>query len=450
MVPPPPGVNPRAVYRKIWWRIVPLVFCLYIVSYLDRVNLSFVKEDMCNELSFSDAVYGWGSGLFFFIGYLILEIPGAILVERWSARKWFTRILVTWGICSMAVALVKTPNQFYFARFALGLAEAGFFPGIIVYFSHWFPRAERARALAGMILSIPVSLAFGARFSNWLLEQNLFGLGGWQLVLMVEGLPAVMLGCALPFLLTDWPRQAKWLSPAEGDWLQRTLDQERNEVESHGTASIRQVIRRPTVWLLALGICAANIGGYGLVFWLPEAVTSFLLQSRPEVTYSEKGNWLMIVYAFGLAGVWLSGQSSDRTGERKWHCVAGMVLTGVFLALSSLPGQSWTLTFIWLCITEFFILSWAPAFWPLPSQTLSPVIAAAAIGFINMWANVAGMLGSPIVAQMKKAGFDNRACLLFLAGCYVTGGLIISMLHVPKLKGTPPSVRTDAQVPENG
>src|SRR6266545_744410 len=175
-----------ALQRQVAWRVLPLVFLLYIVAYLDRANVGFAKLRMASDLQFSEEVFGLGIGIFF-IGYLLLEIPGALIVERWSARKWFARILITWGVCSMGMALVRTPAQFYVARFLLGLAEAGFFPGVIVYFTHWFPRADRARALAGMVLAIPVSLALGARVSSWLLEVGWFGLDGWQWVFLIEG-----------------------------------------------------------------------------------------------------------------------------------------------------------------------------------------------------------------------------------------------------------------------
>ena len=204
----------RCARRKVAWRVLPLLFLLYVIAYLDRTNISAAKLKMKDDLAFSEAVFGLGIGLFF-IGYLFLEIPGALLVERWSARKWFARILITWGFCSMAMALVETPTQFYAARFLLGLAEAGFFPGVIVYFTHWFPRRDRARAMTGMLVGIPISLSLGAYVSGWLLEQKWYGLAGWQWVFVVEGIPAVLLGIAVPFLLTDRPHQAKWLTPEE-------------------------------------------------------------------------------------------------------------------------------------------------------------------------------------------------------------------------------------------
>lgn len=426
-------VDPKAIRRKVWWRIVPLIFFLYIVAYLDRANVGFAKLRMQEDLEFSEGVFGWGIGIFF-AGYLILEIPGAILVERWSARKWFARILITWGICSMGMALVRRPWEFYLARFLLGLAEAGFFPGVIVYFTHWFPKAERGRALAGMVLGVPVSLALGARVSGMLLDVNWFGLAGWQWVFIAEGLPAVLLGVCVPFLLTDRPNQAKWLAPAERDWLDETLQRERTEAAKTGAGTIRAALTQPTVWLLALGIFATNMGGYALAFWLPTAVKDLLRDLQRDASDQAVLNWTGLVFLCGLAGVWLSGQSSDRTGERKWHCIAGQVLAGVFLAASVIPGQPWAAVFGWLCLVGFFAFFWPSPFWVLPTQTLSPAIVAVAIGMINMAANAAGGLGSPIVGQMKEHGLSDRACLLFLAACYVVGGIIIAMLRVPATK----------------
>lgn len=415
--------------RKVARRTLPLIFVLYVVAYLDRVNAGFAKLPMKADLDFSDRVFGWGFGLFF-AGYLVFEIPGALLVEHWSARKWFARILVTWGACSMATALVTTPVQFYLARFLLGVAEAGFFPGLIVYFTHWFPRRDRAKALAGMVLGIPVSLALGAQVSAVLIAQDWFGLAGWQWMFLVEGAPAVLLGLAVPFLLTDRPRQARWLTPAERDWLEGTLEAERREAAAGGAVSVRQVLRRPTVWLLALGIMAANTGGYALVLWLPTALKGLLAQLGKPAADSDVLAWLGLVYACGLGGVWLSGWSSDRTGERKWHCAAGMALTGVCLALSIVPGLPWPVLLTGLCLTVFWAFSWPSPFWVLPTLTLTSSAAAVAIGFVNMCANLAGLLGSATVGEMRTAGASDAECLLFLAGCYALGGAFVSLIRV--------------------
>lgn len=426
--PPELAVDPRALRRKIAWRILPLIFAGYIIAYLDRANAGFAKLQMQEQLRFSDDVFGWGFGIFF-AGYLLLEIPGALLVEHWSARKWFMRIFLTWGLCSMGMALVRTPGQFYFARFLLGLAEAGFFPGIIVYLTHWFPRAERARAMAALLLGVPVSLALGARLSASLLEVTWFGLEGWQWVFLVEGVPAVLMGFTVPFLLTDRPRQARWLTAAESTWLEETLEWERQASGATGRAPLREVLREPTVWLLALGILATNTGGYALVFWLPTAVQSLLQATGRDASSPAVLNWLGLIYLCGMAGIWLSGQSSDRSGERKWHCVAGQVLAGVFLVASVVPHQPWEWVLAWLCLVGVFAYFWPSPFWVLPTLTLSSSSAAVSIGLINMCANLAGLLGSPIVGRLKASGFDDRVCLVFLASCYLLGGAIIALLR---------------------
>jgi ACS family tartrate transporter-like MFS transporter len=419
---------------KVAVRILPLLFLLYVISYLDRTNISAAKLKMKDDLAFSEAVFGWGIGLFF-IGYLFLEIPGALLVERWSARKWFARILVSWGAVSMAMALVETPAQFYLVRFLLGLAEAGFFPGVIVYFTHWFPRKDRARALTGMLIGIPISLSLGAYVSGWLLEQTWLGWAGWQWVFVVEGVPAVVMGVAVPFLLTDRPHQAKWLTTEERSWLESTLERERLEAAKIGTMKMREALQLRTVWLLGLGIFATNIGGYAFAFWLPTAVKGLLLATGRDASDPNVLNWSCLVYFCGLGGVLLSGWSSDRTGDRKWHCFAGQIGAGTFLALSAIPGQRWEIVFVWLCLAGFFANFWYTPFWVLPTLSLSLSAAAVAIGFINMCANLAGFTGSPIVGEMRKAGFGDGACLLFLAGAFAFGAVFVSMVRIPPRRG---------------
>ncbi len=426
---PERNVRPEQVRRKVAWRILPLMFVLYVIAYLDRANAGFAKLRMKDELGWSDDVFGWGFGIFF-AGYLLLEIPGALIVEHWSARKWFARILFTWGLCSMGMAFVRTPWQFYLARFLLGLAEAGFFPGVIVYFTHWFPRAERGRALSVLVLGVPISLALGARLSGLLLEQSWWGIPGWQWVFLIEGAPAVVIGVALPFLLADRPRQARWLTPDESNWLEAKLERERKEAAVGGAVNLRQALRQPAVWLLALGILATNTGGYAMVFWLPSVMTNLLTELDMPSTPGVVLNGISLIYMAGLAGVWLSGQSSDRTGDRKWHCVTGQVFTGVFLALSVLPGQPLGIVWMWLCCMGFFAFFWPSPFWLLPTLTLSSSAAAVSIGFINICANVAGLLGPPLVGHMKSLEFEDSQCLTLLAGCYIAGGVIVALLRV--------------------
>ena len=410
--------------RKVAWRVLPLVFVIYIVAYLDRANVGFAKLRMASDLKFSEEVFGLGMGIFF-LGYLILEIPGALLVERWSARKWFARILISWGFVSALTAFVQTPMQFYVARFLLGVAEAGFFPGIIVYFTHWFASRDRARALSGLVMAVPFSLAMGSQVSALLLEVNWLGLAGWKWLFILEGLPAVVLGVVTLVCLTDRPRHAKWLTPEERDHLEGLLAAEARAKESTGAVTVWQALRLRNVWLLALGIFATNTGGYALGFWLPTTVKNLSGGSdRAALFFSG------LFYACGMVGVFFSGQSSDRSGDRKWHCVGGQVATALLLAGSAIHGQSFPLVMTWLCATGLAAYFWPSPFWALPTLTLTASAAAVSIGFINMLANLAGYLGNHINGWLHSRLTSESTCLLFLAACYFLGGVLISFVDV--------------------
>ena len=424
----------RRARRKVAWRVLPLLFLLYVIAYLDRANVGFAKLKMQKDLEFSETVFGIGVALFF-VGYMFLEVPGALLVERWSARKWFARILVSWGACSMAMALVETPTQFYVVRFLLGLAEAGFFPGVIVYFTHWFPRRDRARAMSVMLLGVPLSLAFGARVSAVLLEQNWFDLKGWQWVFLIEGAPAVLLGLFLPFLLTDRPRQANWLTPEEREWLEGELEAERRATAAVGTVSLKQALRTRNVWLLALALLATNIAGYIFVFWLATVVEGLLAVAGRAADATNVLNWTGFIFLCGAVGVRVSGWSSDRTGERRWHCIAGQLGAAAFLTLAMVPGQSWGMVFAWLCVAGFFAMFWFTPFWVLPTMTLTSSAAAVSIGVINMCGNIAGAIGSPIVGALRDAGFGDRASMAFVAACFVVGAVFVALVRVPARRG---------------
>ena len=421
-----PSVDMAALRRKVAWRVLPLVFVLYIVAYLDRANAGFAKLRMAGDLKFSDAVFGLGIGIFF-IGYLLLEIPGALLVERWSARKWFARILISWGIVSSLTAFVTTPAEFYAARFLLGVAEAGFFPGIIVYFTHWFTAQDRTRALSGLVMAIPFGLAVGAPVSGLLLEVTWLGLAGWQWLFILEGIPAVILGFVTLRYMTDRPRHAQWLTPAERDYLELALATEAQAKEGKNKVSVWQALRLPNVWLLALGIFATNTGGYALTFWLPSMVKS-LSGGTDRATLLYSG----LFYGCGLVGVFISGQSADRTGERKWHCVFGQAATAFFLAGSAMTGQPFAVVMTWLCLTGFVTYFWPSPFWALPTLTLTASAAAVSIGFINMCANLAGWLGNYQMGWLRSHGYSDSSCLFFLASCYLMGAILVSFVKIQK------------------
>jgi ACS family tartrate transporter-like MFS transporter len=413
-----------ALQRKVAWRILPISILLYFVAYLDRANVGFAKLRMARDLGFSEEVFGLGIGIFF-IGYLTLEIPGALLVERWSARKWFARILITWGVLSAATAFVETPVQFYTARFFLGVAEAGFFPGLIVYFTHWFPMEQRARAMSGFIVAIPLSLALGAPVSGALLGVEWFGMRGWQWLFILEGLPAVVLGAATLRFLTDRPRDARWLSEAERNHLEGVLAKEARVKESQRAFTIREALRTRNVWLLAMGIFATNTGGYALTFWLPTTIKN-LSGGSDSSTLLYSG----LYYLCGLVGVLYSGFLADRSGNRKWTCIGAMWLTGILLGLSAIPNQSFPVVMTWLLLTGLVATAWPPPFWALPGATLTASAAAASVGMINMCANFAGYFGNHLIGWIKVRGASDSDCLFFLAAWYLLGGAIVSFVRV--------------------
>jgi ACS family tartrate transporter-like MFS transporter len=257
--------------RKIAVRLLPFIFLLYIINFLDRTNVGVAKLRMVDEPWFNDWVFGIGSGVFF-IGYLALEIPGALLVERWSARRWIARILISWGLCTVLVGLVRDPLEFYGARFLLGLAEAGFFPGILVYLTHWIYPGDRARAMSVLMLGVPCAMGLGAVLAGPILELAWFGVPGWRWLFILEGLPAVVLGFVTLFYLTDHPRDARWLEPEERDWIERELEAEKRRKSATAHLTIWQAFRERNVLLLTAILFLAALPNYAFMFWLPTIV----------------------------------------------------------------------------------------------------------------------------------------------------------------------------------
>ena len=422
----PAPFDPAQTRKKIAWRILPFIFILYIIAYLDRANVAFAKLSMSEDLKFSELAFALGAGIFF-IGYLVLEIPGALIVERGSARKWFARILITWGFCTILVGLVNTPKQFYVARFLLGVAEAGFFPGIIVYFTHWFPSRERARALSGLVMAIPISLALGAPISALILQHvDWLGLAGWRWMFILEGVPAILFGVITLYYFTDHPRDAKWLEPREREWITAELEAEKKQKQTRGHVSIWAALRQRNVLLLAFALCAANAGGIAFGFWLPTTI-----KNASNASNAAASAWSALPYFASLIFVFLAGRSSDRTGKRKLHTAVGQVLTGVFLAISTIPGQSFPAIMFWLCLTAAAAYSWPASFWVLPTLTLTESAAAASIGLINSVGNLGGFIGPYLFGYLRDAHWSHTGCLLLLAGFYLLAAGLIWAIEVP-------------------
>jgi ACS family tartrate transporter-like MFS transporter len=419
-----PPVADRA-RRKIARRILPFVFVLYIISYLDRANVAFAKLSMTAELGFSEAVFGFGAGIFF-IGYLFLEIPGALIVERWSARKWIARILVSWGICSSLMGLIRTPTHFYAARFVLGLAEAGFFPGIIVYLTHWFTGRDRARAMASFIVGVPVSLVLGAPISSIFLRLHWAGVSGWRWVFILEGAPAVVFGVITWFYLTDYPRDAAWLDPDEREWITRELQCENGRKRAHNNFSPWQGLRQRNVIFLALALCLANVEGYAFVFWLPTTI-----HRVSGLSASASTAWSALPFIVGLIAMIASGRRSDRAGERKFHAAIPLMLAAVFFALSAVPGQTFPMVLTWLCLTTAAGYSFSAPFWVLPTMTLGESAAAASIGLINLVGNLGGFIGPSIVGFVLTRTHSYPLGMMILAMSAMLGAFVLLAVRVP-------------------
>jgi ACS family tartrate transporter-like MFS transporter len=407
-------------------RILPYFFVLYIIAYLDRANVTFAKLSMVADLKFSEAVFGTGAGIFF-LGYFLLEIPGALIVEKWSARLWMARILVTWGLFTVLVGFVKTPVEFYTARFLLGMAEAGFFPGVIIYMTHWFPARDRARAMSGFILAVPISFVIGAPLSAWCLSLNLFGMPGWRWIFILQGLPAILFGLITPFYLNDHPRQAAWLDPEERDWIVAELERERQGKRTAGQVGVIRALFQRHVLKLAAALCLIVLASYGYVFWLPTTI-----QRASGVSISRATLLSALPFVVATTPIWFMGRSSDRRRERKLHTAVPLILAGIFFGLTTIPGQPFALTMTWLCLTALMMWAWAPSFWVLPTVTLGESAAAASVGFINSIGNLGGFFGPTIVGALLTANHSYSFAVVFLCAAFWAAAALILSLKLPQ------------------
>jgi MFS transporter, ACS family, tartrate transporter len=410
------------VHRKIFRRLIPFLFILYIIAYLDRANVAFAKLSMSADLGFSEAVFGLGAGIFY-AGYILLEIPGALIVERWSARIWMSRIMITWGLCTVWVGLVHTANQFYLSRCLLGIAEGGFFPGIVVYLSHWFAKHDRARAMAGFTMAAPAALVVGAPISAAILKFNGLGLAGWRWVFILEGLPAVVFGIIILFFLTDHPRQAQWLEPDEREWISSRLDEEKQTSVGSGHLTVWQGLRQPNVLFLASACAFANLSMFAYLLWLPATIQN---ASGLSVTLST----VCSAFPFALAMIVIPvvGRSSDRTGKRKLHTIVPLVLAASFFFLSATPGLPFSLVLLLLCLTGAAAFSWGVSFWVIPSLILSESAAAASVGLINMVNSIGSFLGPTVVGYLLSRNFTHREVVTLLSSCFmISAGLVAAV-----------------------
>jgi ACS family tartrate transporter-like MFS transporter len=408
--------------RRIIRRIMPYLFVLYIIAFLDRVNVSYAKLEMLHDLNFSEAVYGFGAGIFFF-GYFLFEIPGSIIVEKWSARKWIARIMISWGILAVLMGFIHTETQFYGVRFLLGAAEAGFFPGIIVYLSHWFRYEDRAKAVAMFMTAIPFSNILGSPISGLLLDIKWFNLQGWRWLFILEGFPAIIFGFVTLYYLTDRPQQAKWLKDDEREWITGELEKEHQQKAASHSLSILKAFQNRDVLLLTAAYFFIVTSNYGLNFFLPTFVKKLSGSSNLMITLITA-----IPYCFYLIAMLFLGWSSDRTGERRWHTVIPMVAVGLGLLLSIPAQDNAVLAVAMFSLASAGLGGYLPSFWALPTRFLTGAAAAATIGLVNSVGNLGGFVGPYVVGYLNTRTNSFVGGVLYLAiSAFVAACCIVAL-----------------------
>jgi ACS family tartrate transporter-like MFS transporter len=402
--------------RKVTWRVIPFLFVLYIIAWLDRVNVGFAALEMNADLGFSSATFGIGSGIFF-LGYCLFEIPSNIILERVGARLWIARIMVTWGLISAGLMLVRTPQLFYLLRFLLGVAEAGFFPGVIYYLSLWYPTAQRARAIAAFMTAVPLTGLIGGPLSGALLGlDGVYGLKGWQWLFLLEGLPAMVLGISVIFCLNDRPETTHWLTPEERDWLVDKLAAERKACVLR--PDIRAALTDIAVWKLGIIFLLTAAGFYGYSFWAPLVIKSLSGLSNFKV-----GLVLGAISAITILGMLLNGYHSDRKGERAIHIAVPLLITAVGFFGCALLHQP-VLAIIALALVPLgHCASYGP-FWSMPTQFLTGPAAAAGIALVTMIANVGGFAGPALIGWLKTRTGTHADAFLLLGGLAVIAALL--------------------------
>ena len=408
--------------RRIARRLLPFLFVLYVIAFLDRMNIGAAALQMPADLGFSPSVIGFGAGIFF-LGYFLLEIPGALIVERWSARRWIARIMISWGIVTVLMAFIHTPRQFYWVRFMVGAAEAGFLPGVIVYLTHWFRYQDRAKAVAVFYAANPLSYVIGSPLAGLLLGLSWLGMRGWRWLFIIEGIPAVVLGVITIFYLTDWPEQARWLPEDERSWITEQLRREKEAKKRVHSFSVWGALRNRDVLLLTLCYFCAMTGSYGIAFWLPTIVKRLSGQSDMNVTLLAA-----MPYVAGFVTQQLNGWHSDRTGERRWHAALPVILCGVALSLAVIYSSRSTISITLFVLVGACFYGFQPCFWAVPTLFLSDSAAAASIGLINSVGNLGGFAGPFVIGYLANRTHSFAPGLWYLViSLFVSGALMLAV-----------------------
>jgi len=404
-------------YAKVTWHILPLLFLCYVASYLDRVNVGFAKLQMATDLHLSDTVFGLGAGIFF-IGYFIFEVPSNVILHRVGARIWIARIMVTWGIVSGAMVFVNGPIMFYVMRFLLGVAEAGFFPGVVLYLTYWYPANRRGKITALFMTAIALSGVIGGPLSGWVMQSmpGVYGLAGWQWMFVIEAIPSLVLGLATIAYLQDRVHDAKWLTDDEKKLIATQIGAEDKE---KGEGTVSQTFANPRVWLCALIYFSFVMGLYGVGFWLPTIIKATGVKSPLDI-----GMLTAVPYAFAAVAMVLIGRSADRLRERRWHVAIPGVVGAVGLLLSTLFGDNTWLSMSALTLATVGILTTLPLFWSLPTAFLGGTAAAAGIALINSVGNLAGFVSPFMVGWLKDLTHSTNSGMYMLTASLVLGAVL--------------------------
>ena len=422
MIASPPDFE-AALVAKLTRRLVPFLFLLYIVAYLDRINVGFAALQMQGQLRFNDEVYGLGAGMFF-AGYFVFQVPSNLLLERVGARRWLAALMVAWGLISSSMIFVRTPHGFYALRFLLGVAEAGFFPGVILYIKNWFPPTARARTVARFATAGPLSGVLGGPISGALLGLHHAGLAGWQWMFLMEGVPAIVLGSLAAWYLTDRPEEAFWLSEEERAGLLECLRRERRETAAFSRSNLGAAFTHPGIWLLALVYFGLNTVAYGVSLWLPN-----LIRSLSGVSNFVIGLLSTIPYIAAAIAMVLVGLHSDHSGERRWH-TALPAFAGAAALLLAAQSTAVTPMILGITVAVLGVFSMMGPFWTMPTSMLSGTAAAVAIALINSVGNLGGFFGPYIIGRVRNESGGFKGGLLVIGATLALGGVIALLVRL--------------------
>ena len=418
-----------AVISRLMWRLMPFLFLLYIVAYLDRINVSFGVLQMREQFGLSDRVIGRASGIFF-IGYFFFQLPSNLVLEKFGVRRWISLLMVTWGVISCLMIFIRGPISFYAMRFLLGAAEAGFFPGIILYMKRWFPASARATAVAWFMTANPLAGVVGSPISGSLLNLHGGGLAGWQWMFLIEGMPAILLGGAVFLTLSDYPHDAKWLVGEERAWLLETLERERLSEPPVAVGDFWKVLVSGRIWLLSMIYFAVSTTMYGLTLWLPSVIRTI-----SGLSYFWTGIVAILPFLLTVVVMVAVGARSDKTGERRWHIAIPAFIAAAGLVVAGY-GTSTAIVVAGIGVGMAFAEGMCGPFWALVTSSMAGLSAAAGIAVINSLANLGGYFGPDIIGFFRTIGGGFRGGLLSIAGVLVISGTVALLFRTTRREST--------------